>query len=114
MKRDPRKYLEDILLAGGAIQEFIDGQTIESYRSSRILQSAMHYNFIIIGEAFSQLSKVDPALAGQIPNRRDVISFRNFIAHNYWKLDDDIVWVTATEYLPPLLEQVEALLAELE
>lgn len=114
MEREPEKFLEDILQAGSAIREFMDGRTLDDYHSDRMFRSAMQHEFMIIGEALSQISKINPKLAGAFADKRAVIAFRNILVHNYWRVDSDLVWSVAENYLEPFLERVEALLAELE
>lgn len=35
---------------------------------------------------------------------------RNYIAHEYRRVDMDLVWITVTEYLLPLRESLQTLL----
>jgi uncharacterized protein with HEPN domain len=51
-----------------------------------------------------------PDTAKLIPNIGQVIGFRNALAHGYDTIRDPTVWEIATERLPELLRQVEALL----
>ncbi len=51
--------------------------------ASEVVHSAVERKFEIIGEALSQLSKLDLGLAQRIPNVRDIISFRNVLIHGY-------------------------------
>jgi len=41
------------------------------------------------------------------------VAFRNFAVHEYFAVDWQIVWVTATEDVPLLREKVTALLKQL-
>jgi uncharacterized protein with HEPN domain len=41
------------------------------------------------------------------------IGMRHRVVHDYFSIDDDIVWATATEDLPPLLPLLEAVLGSL-
>lgn len=42
----------------------------------------------------------------------DIIGFRNFAVHAYFAVSWSVVWVTATEDVPMLAEQIAAILAE--
>ena len=46
----------------------------------------------IIGEALSQLAKVDQGLAARIPELRRVIDFRNVLIQGYDRIDNAGVW----------------------
>jgi uncharacterized protein with HEPN domain len=90
MKRDPRAYLWDV-------------------RD----RSAVERQFAIIGEALSQLAKLDPGLATRIPELRRVVAFRNGLIHGYCEIDNPGVWRIVQADLPPLRERAHALLGEL-
>ena len=62
MQREAKKYLWDIQYAIGLIREFTDGKTFADYQSNAMMCAAVEREFEIIGEATSQLAKVDPAL----------------------------------------------------
>ena len=72
---------------------------------------AVERKFEIIGEAFNRLDKSDPTIAAQIPQHRQIISFRNVLIHGYDILDEAIVWQIIQADLPILKQTVEALLA---
>jgi len=36
---------------------------------------------------------------------------RNKLSHGYFDIDNDIVWATITEDLPPLIETLEAIIS---
>ena len=46
----------------------------------------------IIGEALSQLAKLDAARAARISEHRSIIALRNILIHAYAEVDDRIVW----------------------
>ena len=54
-----------------------------------------------------------PALAAQIPEQRQIISFRNILIHGYDMIDEEVVWKIVQIDLPILKRRVEALLAAL-
>jgi uncharacterized protein with HEPN domain len=92
----------------------IPGQTdFDAYARSELVQAAVERKFEIMGEALSQLGKLDPALAQRIPDIRDVIAFRNILIHGYAVVDHRRVWRIAKESLPALRVAVAALLDEL-
>lgn len=54
-----------------------------------------------------------PALAAEIREHARIIGFRNLLIHAYATVDDGVVWDIATQKLPRLLEDAQALLARL-
>ena len=114
MQSDPRGYLWDIRDAADAINDFIKDVSLETYATSPLIHSAVERKFEIIGEALNQLSKVDPAFAGRIPEIERIIAFRNLLIHGYAVVDHGRVWDIAKKSLPELRRVANLLLTELE
>ena len=114
MRRDPRAYLWDVREAVRLIEQFVHGTDCDGFSASALIRSAVERQFEIIGEALSQLSKVDPGLAARVPEHRSVIAFRNVLIHGYAALDHRQVWRAIDEDLPPLRSAVDALLGDSE
>ena len=102
MPRDARAFLWDVQSAAAAILDFVAGLDADAYAASDVIHSAVERKFEIIGEALSQLAKLDPVLARRIPNMREIISFRNLLIHGYATVEHDRVWRTAQQSLPGL------------
>jgi uncharacterized protein with HEPN domain len=112
LQRDARTYLFDIELAAALIAEFTAGRNLDDYLADVMLRSAVERQFEIIGEAMTQLSKLDAAIAGRISEYRRIIAFRNILIHAYGQIDDESVWETVQTGLPILRREVGGLLAE--
>lgn len=80
-KPTPRERVEHVLKAIHNIKDFTGESTLEQFQSDVKLQSAVQYQFLIIGEA---IRHVDESILSRynypwhIPR-----SFRNFIIHEY-------------------------------
>ena len=85
----------------------------KTYEANQLVTSAVERKFEIIGEALSQLAKVDPALAKRIPELARIVGFRNLLIHGYSTIDHQRVWALTRQELLSLREVVEALLMEL-
>ena len=48
-----------------------------------VLHSAVERKFTIVGEALSQLARIDAQLAASIPQLSEIVAFRNFLIHGY-------------------------------
>jgi uncharacterized protein with HEPN domain len=112
MRPEVETLLLDIRNGGRNIQSFIEGRTLEDYRASRLLQAAVEREFEIIGEATNRLCRLDPAYQAKLTHARQIVDFRNLLAHGYAVVEDDRVYQTAKAHLPTPLEEVDALLAE--
>ena len=113
MRRDPRSFLWDVQDAAGAIRQFLQQRDFDAYMTDLMLRSAVERQLATIGEALTQLRRLDPELAARIPELRGVIAFRNNLIHGYSQIDDYEVWRAIEHDLPALCARVTALLAEL-
>ncbi|MDE0510083.1 MAG: DUF86 domain-containing protein [Gammaproteobacteria bacterium] len=114
MQSDPRVLLADIDQAGADIESFIEGMDTEDYTVNVLVQAAVERKFEIIGEAVNRLSKLHPSLAGQIPQVRKIVNFRNVLAHGYDHVVPELVWDYAQNHLPQLRETVRSMISDLE
>ena len=114
MKRDPRAFLSDVIEAGHAIQQAVDGKNLDDYSDSRLIRSSVEREFTIIGEALSQLSRQDGDLFAQVDQAPQIISFRNKLTHEYINVNDQLVWGVIQGNLPVLLQQCRRMLSDLD
>jgi uncharacterized protein with HEPN domain len=98
-------FLSDIVEAAEAIDQFLADIDQEQFMQSELLRSAILQKITVIGEAASRLSAEFRAEHAGIP-WGDVIAFRNIAVHAYFSVDWAIVWVTATQEVPALRDQV--------
>lgn len=103
-----KKYLSDILMAIGLIEEFIvDIDDFNVYEKDLKTQSAVERQLVIIGEALNQLKKVKPNL--EIESGNQIIGFRNRLVHAYDSIDNAIVWAILQRYLIKLKIEIQTL-----
>ena len=91
MEHDVLAYLHNALEAAKSAKRFLAGHTFDSYVSDELLRSAVERKFEIVGEALNRIYKVAPQVLGRVREYRDVISFRNILAHGYDAVDHQIV-----------------------
>jgi uncharacterized protein with HEPN domain len=112
MQRDPRAFLWDVREAALAIQTFTKGMDVSAYEKNALVQAAVERKFEVIGEALNQLSKLDPAMAAQLPDLPQIVAFRNQLIHGYATVNPSTVWTIAQNSLPDLFTVVQGLLDE--
>lgn len=112
MSRDPRAFLWDVLQACEHVSTFMQDMDEAAYLANLLVQSAVERQLSIVGEALSQLAKLDPALASRVPDLRDIIALRNVLIHGYASLDHRRVWTETRQGLPLLAAAVRQLLAD--
>ncbi|MGO8817424.1 MAG: DUF86 domain-containing protein [Terriglobia bacterium] len=112
LRLEARKYLYDIQKACELLLQFTKGKSLADYSADPLLRSAVERQFEIVGEALTQLLRLDPNVASSISDTRRIIAFRNRLIHGYDSLADDIVWGVLETNLPVLSCEVGALMAE--
>ena len=110
MRLKEKKYLHDIQKAIELVKQFTASKTFEDYQNDSLLRSATERQLEIIGEATSQLSKLNPQLTSKISYYQHIISFRNILVHGYAEIDNLIVWGVIKHNLSELDKEVSRLL----
>lgn len=103
-KRDIRLYILDMLQAIDEVNEFIkDIPSAEALVGNKEKYKAVLMNFIILGEAsrniFEEVRINHPEVEW-----RDVMSMRNKLVHEYFGVDNKVVWDAIKKNLPELKE----------
>lgn len=112
MHADARKLLWDARQAAERVARFTSGKTFAEYEADDYFRSAVERQFEIIGEAFSQLSRVDSATAAAIPHLPRIVAFRNVLIHGYASVDNKLVWGVVETHLGALRAALEGLLSD--
>ena len=110
MKPELLENLEEAVRRGHEVQKFVAGLTLEQYSADDKTRLAVERSFEIIGEALNRSFKIAPEQIDSIRNYRQIISFRNILAHCYDTVEDRIVWGIIEGSLPELLEDLKRLL----
>lgn len=101
--------IADIIEAIETVLEYTAGMTFEQFVSDRKTIDAVIRNFIIIGEAACNLPEVFTAMHPDFP-WREMRDMRNIAVHEYFAVDNEIVWETLKKNLPPLLRMLRQLI----
>ncbi len=107
MQHDPIVAVEDAIRACKLILEFTEGMKENDYCADLKTKAAVEREFEIIGEALNRIKTIAPVLLGHIDNWKEIIGFRNVIAHGYDVVEDEIVWDSIQRNIPVLLEQLK-------
>jgi uncharacterized protein with HEPN domain len=91
MRDDVLAPLHDLLVAARAVEQFVAGVSFQQYAASDLLRSGVERKFEIIGEALNRIGRIAPEVLQRIRHHRDIISFRNILAHGYDTIDERIV-----------------------
>jgi uncharacterized protein with HEPN domain len=108
MQRDEKSYLYDILMASRRIVRFLDGLTETAFEASELHQSAVARELMLIGEAARFVSQETRDLHPDI-KWSAMAGMRNWLAHAYTVINWKIVWETARDDIPRLIDSLEKL-----
>jgi uncharacterized protein with HEPN domain len=101
--------LQHILDAIQYIEKFSLNKTREDFNNDLMYRFSVERQLEIIGEAANNLSSSLQQLHAQVPWQK-IISFRNFLIHEYFGLDLDLVWSIVIDNLPQLKKDIENIL----
>lgn len=111
MPRDHRLYLDDILESIGRIFLYIEGMDFEKFSADQKTTDAVVRNLEIIGEAAKNLPD---SFKESLPEAewKKIIGMRNILAHEYFGVNNQIVWDILQTKLEPLKKACEKALEE--
>lgn len=99
-------YLSHMLEAARLAQKHVGSVSKDEFLLNRMMQQAVLMNLVIIGEAATQIRDEHPEFVDANPNPalpwHQMIGMRNRVAHVYFDVDLDVVWVAVKDHLPAL------------
>jgi len=106
MSRKIKLYINDILESIDAIESYLKHTTFEEFKNDRKTYSATIREYTIIGEA---ISNIIDELNQNFPEYswRMIKDFRNFIVHEYFGIDYQIIWDLTKKELPELKKKIK-------
>jgi uncharacterized protein with HEPN domain len=109
-ERNLTLLLLDIKVSISKILDYTVGMTFGSYDADSKTKDAVERNFEIIGEAASRIpddfKKLHPSIEWRI-----IKDFRNFMIHEYFGINNQIVWDTIQFRLPDLVQEISTLIS---
>ena len=111
-KISDRLRLRHILDAIQHIENFSTGKTKDDFFNDLMYRFSVERQLEIIGEAANNISNDTKNRYPTTPWEK-IISFRNFLAHEYFGLDLELVWGIVELHLLPLKQDVEKILKEI-
>jgi uncharacterized protein with HEPN domain len=112
MQRD-RLLIEEMIDAATRAITLVGDRSIEQIEADRDRREALLWNFMVLGEAATQVS-------GELKAQHDDVAWsrpsrlRNRIVHGYWSIDLSILQTTASVDLPAFREQLRSVLETLD
>ncbi len=109
MKKDDRIYLDHILESFAKIGQYLAGVGYEDFQGDEEKQDAIIRNIEVAGEATKRLSAEFREKYSQVPWRA-IAGMRDKLIHDYFDVDLDTVWETATKDIPSLILEIESII----
>ena len=106
-----RARLEHILESIGRIKRYVGGKTFTDFVNDDMMYYAVVKNIEILGETSNMLTGEFKAAHPQTPWKL-VSGMRNYIVHEYFQVDNSVVWDVITNDLPNLEKQITEYLSE--
>jgi uncharacterized protein with HEPN domain len=112
--KPPLFFLYHIKESIDAIYSYLQGDS-QRFLHERMAQKAILYELVTIGEAANKLSDDFKIAHPDVP-WRDIVDFRNVLAHHYWAVSPTVVCqiLENEDKLPFLKQQVELFILEIE
>ncbi len=113
MQEDDLIRFRHMLDAAREAAAFAKGRNRNDLDYDRMLLLSLTKDIEIIGEAASRLSQETHDKNPNIP-WASIIAMRNRLIHAYFDIDPDRVWDTVKDDLPPLVAELEKIIASEE
>lgn len=112
MARDVEAYLRDILESIAVIQEY-NAKGRRHFETTRLVRDATAARLMQIGQAVKDAQAAGAKLDERAPGVRwrDIAGMRDRLAHRYWDVNHEIVWLVIERELPKLKYGIDGLLA---
>ena len=110
--RDDIARLHDVALAAEAIARHV-AVGRDRLETDELIQGAVTYQLVVIGEAISKLS---PDLTARHPDVpwQEPVRLRNLLVHRYHEIDLEMLWTTIETDVPGLANEVRQIMVVLE
>ena len=110
-RHDPMVRVRHMLDHAREAVEMVRGKTRADLDANRQLNLALVRLVEVIGEAAARIPDDFRARYPQVPWRQ-IVGMRHRMIHDYDVIDFDILWAVLRQDLPPLIEQLEAIVRE--
>lgn len=111
-KREPRLYLEDIQIAIRRIEQYTASLNFKEFVGDTKTLDTVVRNLSIIGEAVKNIPEEIKLAHPDVP-WEEIVGMRNKVIDEYFGVDEEILWRTIKNDLPPLESSVVRLSREL-
>ena len=105
-----RALLLDMLAGAEEVRDYVAGRTRDEYETDRMFRRAVERVTEIIGEAVRGISTELKAAHPEVPWHQ-ISATRHILAHEYGRIDNEIMWRIATVHLLELIRLLGPIIA---
>ena len=110
MYRDPSLFLDDIKTSAAKIMRYTEGTNRAAFETDEKTLDAVVRNLAIIGEAVKKLpAELKDRYTGV--EWRKIAGLRDFVIHEYFGIDTEILWDVVSTKIPELLSYVNEIVS---
>jgi uncharacterized protein with HEPN domain len=104
-----------MLAAADAIRHYVD-RGRAAFDADPALRDAIVYQIVVVGEAAKAVVDADPSLEAELSQIEWSLlaKMRDKVTHQYWAIDQEIVWSTATRDVAKIRAVLHAALEDLQ
>ena len=107
--RSLRQRIEDILSCAHNISDFTTGMGLDDFLEDPRTVRAVAFELTTIGEAAKNIPMEIQERYPDIPWGK-MQGIKNVLVHEYFRIDEEILWKTTTEDIPALIEALEKII----
>jgi len=101
-------YMLDMLIAARKVCTYTEGVSREEFEKNAMIQDAVMRQLEVLGEAARHVSDEAKAEHPEVP-WKDLVSLRNRLIHEYFRIKVDRVWDAVANEIPALITLIEPL-----
>ncbi len=109
--RDWQTRIQDMLTCGYNINEFTSGLSYDAFLDDPRTIRAVAFELTTLGEAVRALPIEIKDSYPEIPWGK-IQGTRNVLIHEYYRLDEEIIWQTIQKDIPSLIEMLEKIIKD--
>lgn len=103
-----QERIDDILTCAHNIESFTAGMSFDSFLEDPRTVRAVAFEFTTMGEAARAIPEEVQKKYPEVPWGK-MQGIRNVLVHEYFRLDEEILWNASQEDIPPLIAALEKL-----